>query len=143
MVRPRSPVRSWMAAHGKYCNLNLQYFIYMDIQVLVDRFCDYSIYIRGFSPTTILRYRRAVKLYSKHAGIKEIEQVNDDNVRNYLYYGRTERNWAANSFITYHKSLVVFFRWCRENKFMQIDPIKDIELPKLHKRLPPKLTKQD
>jgi len=26
---------------------------------------------------------------------------------------------------------------------MQIDPIKDIELPKLHKRLPPKLTKQN
>ncbi len=115
----------------------------MDIFLLAERFAQYSSYIRGFSPTTIVRYRKVIKLYAAHAGITEIEQVTDENTRNYFFWGRTERNWSPNGFITYHKTLVVFFRWCVEQKFMDKNPMDEIELPKLNKKIPPKLTKQD
>ncbi len=115
----------------------------MDILLLGERFAEYSSYIRGFSPTTIVRYRKVVKLYTAHAGIRNLEDVTEENVRNYFFWGRTEKKWSANSFITYHKTLVVFFRWCVEQKLIAKNPMDEIELPKLNKKLPPKLTKQD
>jgi site-specific recombinase XerD len=77
------------------------------------------------------------------ANITLIEQVTEKNVQEFFLYGRTERHWRSNSFITFQMSLSVFFQWCVKNGYMEKDPTKDIELPKVEKRLPPKLTKQD
>ena len=114
----------------------------MDIEILSQKFCDYSVSIRGYSKDTVRRYRNVVSFYCKFANISEISQVNDDNVRSLFYFGRTERNWSVNTFIVYHKTLLVFFRWCIKQGYMEKNPILDIEVPKLEKRLPTKLNKQ-
>lgn len=110
---------------------------------MAHKFYDYSSYMRGYSPLTIKRYRQVINYYCNFAKVKEIEEVTDKNVRDLFVYGRTERNWKANTFICYHKSLMVFFRWCVENNYMEKNFIEDIEIPKLEKRIPPKLTKQE
>lgn len=115
----------------------------MEINYLVNRFCDYSSFMRGYTADTIRRYRQTIGIFCKYADINEIEQVNETNVRDYFFNGRTVRNWSASSFITYHKSLVVFFRWCVKEGYMRDNPAEDMELPKMEKRLPPKLTKQE
>ncbi len=115
----------------------------MDIEILSQKFCDYSVSIRGYSKDTIRRYRYVIDGYRKYSGVSEIGQVNDDNVRTVFYHGRTERKWSVNTFIIYHKTLLVFFRWCIKQGYMEKNPILDIEKPKMEKRLPPKLTKQD
>ncbi len=114
----------------------------MDIDILSQKFCDYSSSIRGYSKHTIRRYRNVIKRYCQLANISEINQVNDENVRALFYYGRTERNWSVNTFIVYHKTLLVFFRWCITQGYMKNNPITDIEKPKIEKRLPVKLNKQ-
>jgi site-specific recombinase XerD len=115
----------------------------MDIEILALKFYDYSSYIRGFSKGTITRYRITINYYCRVANITQIEQVTEKNVSEFFLYGRTERHWRSNSFITFQMSLSVFFQWCVKNGYMEKDPTKDIELPKVEKRLPPKLTKQD
>lgn len=114
----------------------------MDIEILSQQFCEYSSSIRGYSKHTIRRYRNILKAYCKFAKINKIIQVNDDNIRALFYWGRTERNWSVNTFIVYHKTLLVFFRWCIKQGYMQKNPITDIEKPKMEKRLPVKLNKQ-
>ncbi len=114
----------------------------MDIEILAQKFCEYSSSIRGYSKHTIRRYRNVVKRYCQFANIQEINQVNDENVRALFFYGRTEQNWSVNTFIVYHKTLLVFFRWCINQGYMQKNPIDDVEKPKLEKRLPVKLNKQ-
>ncbi len=115
----------------------------MDIQILVRKFCDYSSFIRGYAKQTIRRYRHSITYYQNHSGVKEIEDVTEESIRTLFYYGRTERNWSPNTFICYHKSLVVFFRWCVKEGVIKDNPAENIETPKLQKRLPPKLTSQD
>lgn len=115
----------------------------MNIASASKTFCDYSKYIRGYSPDTIQRYRTTVQLLSKHIQASEVEQCTSDKVREFFYNGRLERHWAPNSFITYHKSLAVFFRWCVEQKYIVSNPTDDIEMPKTAKKLPPKLTRQE
>jgi site-specific recombinase XerD len=115
----------------------------MDIQILAQKFYDYSTYIRGYSKDTIRRYRHGINSYSKFTGITEIEHVTGESVRQVLYDGRMNRGWRVNTFISFHKSLAVFFRWCVSEGVMAKNPTDDIELPKLEKRLPSRLTKQE
>ena len=54
-----------------------------------------------------------------------------------------ERKWSVNTFLVYRKSLSVFFQWCVKEGYLKSNPIADIEIPKLEKKLPPKLNRQD
>ncbi len=109
----------------------------------MDQFCEYSLFIRGFSSSTIVRYRSSVGLYTKFCGITQIEEVTELNVKQFFLNGRTIKKWKANSFITFLKSLVVFFRWCEKENHILGNPAADMEIPKVEKRIPPKLTKQE
>lgn len=114
----------------------------MDIEILSQEFCEYSRSIKGYSKATIKRYRDIIKSYCKILNIQDLSQVTDENTRNLFYTGRIHRNWSVNTFLVYHKTLRVFFRWCIKQGYMAQNPILDIEIPKQEKRLPPKLTKQ-
>ena len=115
----------------------------MDIEILALKFYDYSSYIKGYSKGTIKRYKHIINFYCNFAKVIKIEQVTEENVRALFFYGRTQRGWKSNSFITFRMSLMVFFRWCVLQKYIEKNPVQDVEIPKLEKRLPPKLTKQD
>lgn len=115
----------------------------MNIHILVQKFSEYSKFIKGYSPRTIQRYKHTIAYFCNHAHISEIEEVTAENTRNLFYYGRTTQHWSANTFICYHKSLLVFFRWCIKEGFMDSNPVSEIEIPKLERKLPSKLSKQD
>lgn len=115
----------------------------MDIEILAQKFYEHSTFIRGFSKDTIRRYKYVIGLYCRHSGIRTIEEVSEANVRALFLYGRIDRRWSTNTYIIFHKSLVVFFRWCQKQGYLEHNVAELIEKPKLEKRLPPKLTKQD
>jgi site-specific recombinase XerD len=114
----------------------------MDIMILAERFFDYSRYMKGISPATIKRYKRAIEFYCKLAKVTLIEEVSESNLRQFFLHGRTVLKWQSSTYITYHKSLVVFIRWCVKEGFASVNFVEDIECPKLETKLPYKLTKQ-
>lgn len=115
----------------------------MDIQLLARKFYDHSSFIKGYSKATIKRYYQAINYFCRFAKVTNIECVNNDLIRAFFFYGRSEKKWQSSTFIGHYNSLTVFFRWCVDNKFISENPTKDIELPKLEKKLPKKLTKQE
>jgi len=117
--------------------------LFMSIQTLSQKFFDYSLRIKGYSPVTIKGYRSAITNFCNFANVREIEEVTLENVRNFFYHGRAVRNWTPSSFIAYHKALIVFFRYCATEGHIKSNPIEEIEVPKLERKIPPKLTRQD
>jgi len=115
----------------------------MDIQILAQKFYQHSTVVRGYSKDTIRRYKYVISFYCKYSGIQNINQVTDANLRALFLYGRTERNWKPNTYICFHKSLLVFFRWCVSQGVLASNPIEGMEKPKLESRVAPKLTRQD
>jgi site-specific recombinase XerD len=115
----------------------------MDIQLLAEEFYDYSSYIKGYSKETIKSYRSAIKFFSKILEITKIEEISEENVRRFFLNGRMNRNWKPATFLTYHKSLIVFFRFCEEKGYLPKNYIEDIETPKLNKSLPKKIANED
>ena len=115
----------------------------MEIQIIAKEFYDYSIYFKGYSKDTVKRYKYTIDLYTKLSEIQMITEVTQENVYALFYHGRTQRKWSANTAIVFHKSLLVFFKWCIMKGYMGSNPINNIERPKLEQKLPKKLTKQD
>lgn len=115
----------------------------MNINILSQKFCDYSTYIKGYSPRTTKRYRQVIIYFCNQAKITNIEEVSLENVRNLFYYGRTAQHWSTNTYHCYHKSLKVFFRWCVAENYLSSNPVDAIELPRIEKKIPSKLSKQE
>lgn len=109
----------------------------------MQKFLDHCQYIKNYSTQTIQRYRQVIKYFCRLENINEIEEVTLDNSRHFFYHGRTNLNWTVNTFLLYHKTLIVFFRFCMKEGFMTNNPIEEIEVPRHEKRLPSKLTKQE
>lgn len=115
----------------------------MNIQLASHQFYDHSKYFRGFSKATIKRYRQAINYFCQFSTFTELEQITDKSLRDMFFNGRVERNWKPASFISYQKSLSVFFDWCIKQKYLTENPIADLESPKLEKHLPRSISKQD
>lgn len=115
----------------------------MDIKVLAEQFYDYSLSIRGYSPATIRRYRYVINAFCKFTGINDLHDVTDEKVQQLFFMGRAKRKWSTQTYAVYRLSLLVFFRWCVKNSFMKHNSVEDIEAPKIEKKLPPKLRKQE
>src|SRR5580700_10591347 len=115
----------------------------MDIQIQAQKFYEYSKFIRGYSKDTVRRYKYVIGFYCRYSGIQKIEQITEANLRALFLSGRTERNWKTNTYLCFYKSLLIFFRWCVAQGMLDKNPIEGMETPKLEKRLPPKLTKQN
>lgn len=112
----------------------------MELQTLADLFCDHAQYFLGYSPATLSRYRTAIRLLQKSQDLRTIAECTPDAVRAFFYRGRTEHNWTASTFLTYHKSLAAFFRWCVAEHRLSSNPIEGIALPRLERRLPVRLS---
>jgi site-specific recombinase XerD len=115
----------------------------MDPQILLRRFCDYATLIRGYTQRTARRYSSNTKLFFSSQGVTDIQQVSPEVVRTYFYHGRQARNWSVNTFRTYHKSLVVFFRWCVKEGYLAQSPMIELEVPKLEHKLPQAVSQSD
>jgi site-specific recombinase XerD len=115
----------------------------MDIQILAQKFYDHSLYFKGYSVDTIRKYKYVINLYCKYSQIYQMQQITEANVRALFFHGRTERNWSVNTFLCFYKCLLVFFRWCVESAYLDHNPVQGIQVPKLERKLPRKLTKQE
>ncbi len=115
----------------------------MDIQILSDQFYDYSKYIRGLSKTTLKNYKDAIGFFSRSTGIIKVEDITEEDVRLFFINGRMNRQWKPKTFFSYHKVLVVFFRFCVEKGYMVKNFAQEIECPKIPKSLPKKIPTED
>src|SRR5687768_14376165 len=114
----------------------------MELVSLCDQFCDHATYFLNYAPATISRYRTTLRLLGTQSGIRTLEDCTPATLRTFFWRGRTERKWTTNAFATYHKSLSVFFRWCRVNGYLHRDPLEGIGVPRLERRIPKHLTLQ-
>jgi site-specific recombinase XerD len=115
----------------------------MHIELLLEDFCHYSRYIKGVTKDTEKRYREKISYFIKVANICTSEDITDAVVQDFFLYGRKDKNWKISTYRTYYMTLIVFFRWCVKNKYLEENHLNDFELPKLEKSLPKKIKKED
>lgn len=115
----------------------------MDTQLLILKFCDYGTYFKGYSPNTLNRYKQAIKFFASTSNVPTVHHITEETLRQFFFTGRVERKWTVGNFMGYYKSLKAFLNWCVKEGYFMSNPILTIEKPKLEKKLPAKLTKQE
>ncbi|PQJ76503.1 tyrosine-type recombinase/integrase [Polaribacter glomeratus] len=115
----------------------------MQIEILLEEFCQHARYMRGVSSETEKRYREKVSYFSKASKTSLISNVTEQKVQNFFIHGRKDKKWKVSTYRTYYMTLLVFFRWCVKNQHLEKNYLEGFELPKLEKSLPKKIKKEE
>lgn len=108
-----------------------------------ERYAQYCLVIKNYSPCTLQGARSNFRAFVRRTGTKYIESINEEKAQEYLLSGRIDRKWSASTYITVLKHFNVFFKWCVKQKYLEVNPFEKIEKPRLEKRIPRGLSKED
>jgi site-specific recombinase XerD len=116
-----------------------------EISTLHEQFCQTALLVRNFRPSTIRWYQDVLRQFLAfyEGRLKYLDDITTERLRQYLYNGRLKRDWTADTFLNHYKSLKSFLKWAVGQNYLPINPIATIEKPKLEKKLPKRITKQD
>lgn len=117
----------------------------MNILALHEQFCQEATLVRNLKPQTIKWYKVALGSFLKFykSEIQYIDQITTDKLREYLFSKRFDGSWTADSLLNQYKGIKSFLKWCVNRGYFDINPIDAIEKPKLDKKLPKRITKQE
>lgn len=116
-----------------------------EILVLHEEFCQEALVIKNFRPRTIVWYKNALRQFMNHhkGSLQYVHEISTASLRSYLYSRRLQGAWTADTFLNQYNALKSFLKWAERNNYLASNPISPIERPKLEKKLPKRITKQE
>lgn len=115
----------------------------MKIEDVAYGYKRYALHERGMRPASYRSIMASVRMLAEFAGTDDLRKLNHGTVKAFLYWGRQERAWEARTFRNHRQYLRSFFAWCVAQGFVKTNPTEGIEKPKLPKRLPRCLSRED
>ena len=106
---------------------------------LLDGFLDSLEFERHVSPRTLLNYRHALTSFRDRAKPPPWKKCAADDFRRFLF--ELMKGGAARATIRLHfAALRTFYKWLAERHGLKRNPLKEVQLPKLERKLPVVLT---
>lgn len=115
----------------------------MEVAKLHHDFLRYCSLEENLSPKTIKGMKSGFRTFLLRTGIKNLNEVTIEVVRNFFYEGKEKYLWSVSSTLNHIKHLKKFFNWCIIKGYLHKSPILDIKKPKQPKNLPRVLTKEE
>ena len=110
-----------------------------EIYDLINKFTEYLIIDKKYSDNTIKAYNNDLKKFKNFFKNKDINKINENNIREYLKYLNKENNDTRT--ISHNIStLRSFYKFLLIEKILKNNPMEYIELPKTKKTLPKTLS---
>ena len=107
---------------------------------LVDEFLRYLAVERNASPRTLKAYRQSLAAF-RAQNQKPWKQCAPDDFRDYLF-AIMKRGQARSYVRLQFSALRAFYKFLTHRKKLRIDPLQQLQLPKIDKKLPLVLTRQ-
>jgi site-specific recombinase XerD len=106
---------------------------------LLESFLDSLEFERNVSPRTLLNYRHSLESFRDAAKAPPWKKCIADDFRHYLF--QLMKQGAARATIRLHfAAMRTFFKWLCERHGLERNPLKEVQLPKLERKLPLVLT---
>jgi len=115
----------------------------MNISDIKFNFKRYALHERGMRPKSYKSIMASLQMLCEWADTEELRKLDHGTVLAFLHWGREERAWEARTFRNHLQYLRSFFNWCIKQGFVTKNPTLDIEKPKLPKRLPRCLNREE
>lgn len=114
----------------------------MKLNDLKLQFRNYYLDERGLTAKSYRAIISHMEQLLKFSQTQNIRNINDSVVREFLSTTKEARAWSPKTIRTYLQSIRTFFKWCQIRGFVKDNPTRGIGNPKLPKRLPRCLTKE-
>ncbi len=112
------------------------------IEVVFERYIQYSATAKGVVPVTIKSYRQTFSLVSNETSAKLIRDLTESVLEQMLIRVSSQRNWSAHSFFTHHRNLKAFYVWATARGYVDLNPMRNIARPRLPRAIPKALDEE-
>lgn len=110
---------------------------------LDERFCAEAAHINNLTKETVRWYRYGFKMLQNFKTFQHLHEIDELELSDFLFWGRTERGWNPKSMLDYYGALSSFFRWCENKRLIPENPLKRVPRPKVPKALPKALSENN
>jgi len=114
----------------------------MNIHDLLTSYKRYSLFERGMTVQSHKSIQKTLEWLCAFTSTNRLRDMNTGVIREFLNHMRQERGWSPKTYRIYRQNLKSFFEWCIKMKYVRKNPVDEIEKPKLPRRLPRSLTKE-
>ena len=108
----------------------------MKIPLILPLFKRFALHEKGMKTKTIQEILAIVSVLSKELSNPSVAVITTAKIREFLYQRKLERMWANKTFRNYRQYLKTFFDFCIREDYIKVNPVEKIEKPKLPKRIP-------
>ncbi len=115
----------------------------MKVSQLSRQFKQYCLLERGMTPKSHTAIISTLEKLVEFAETERIKQLSNGIIREFLFENTKSKGWSPKTFRNYLQNLSSFFSWCEKQGFISKNPTKNIEKPKIPKRLPRCITKEE
>lgn len=109
---------------------------------LIPDFRRYALYERGMNDKSYRHIKRILIRLSAFANNSELKEFDTQTIRDFLYTQKEKHDWSPKTFRNNRQYLSTFFGWCESMQYLNTNPVKSIEKPKVPKALPRFLTSE-
>ncbi len=102
---------------------------------LADLFFDSLENERNVSPRTLVNYRHALAEFRKAVPVPAWRELTAEHFRRYLF-ACAKREMARPTIRLHFAALRTFFKFLAQRHGLRVNPLKEVQLPKLEKKLP-------
>ncbi len=115
----------------------------MKISELQPEFKNYLLIEKGVTVKTFKGIVSTLAMLTQHAKTDELRAFHANTIREFMYAQVQEKLWQPKTFRNHWQNLKTFFDWGIKKGFLKNNPVEGIEKPKMKKRLPRSLSKED
>jgi len=106
------------------------------------QFKRYALNEKGMRPRSCKAILSCMHDLCNFARSDDLKDLQEGMIREFLHTGREEKLWSAKTYRNRWQHMSTFFDWGVRRKFCKINPLKNIEKPKLPQNLPRCLTQE-
>lgn len=110
--------------------------MFSELALWHERFCQHCLVMKGQSPYTIQGYRDTLRSFVKFTGSTRIIDVTLSKVEEWITAGTRECGWSPVTSRGRIKYMVVFGKWLVREGRLEMNPLADISMPRLPRKLP-------
>ena len=109
----------------------------------LESFCHYSLTFKGNTERAVHSLRYEVGHFIQETKLLSLEQITRPLIEGYVMTGKLERNWSAKTIRNRLVSIRVFLDWGVKQELIADNPARKVDLPRLPKKLPTHLSKEE